>query len=81
MTNPSSGFREYLLAEIRCAAIRAKLMANDLTAIGIALRAGLIDPDNALEHLADCNVLRLVAPSSSISFYLEVCHAATSNET
>jgi hypothetical protein len=64
MSECSSGFTEYLLAEIRCAVIRAKLMANDLTAIGIALKGGLISADNALTHLADCDALRLVASSS-----------------
>lgn len=64
MTGPSSAFTEYLLAEIRCAVIRAKLIANDLTAVGLALKAGFINADDALEHLHDCGVLRLVAPSS-----------------
>jgi hypothetical protein len=66
VTEPSSGYTEYLLAEIRAAILRAKLWQNDLVAIGIALKGGFIDPDNALEHLHDCGALRLVAPSSSI---------------
>ena len=65
MTEPSSNYVDYLLAEIRCAVLRAKLWQNDLVAIGIALKGGFISADNALEHLADCGALRLVAPSSS----------------
>jgi hypothetical protein len=68
MTRPSSAFADYLLAEIQCAMLRAKLAANDLAAIGIALRSGFIDTDNALEHLHDCDALRLVASSSFTTF-------------
>jgi hypothetical protein len=60
----SSNFADHLVAELRCAALRAKLLHNEIVAIGTALRAGLIDPDNALAHLAHCGALRLVAPSS-----------------
>ena len=52
--------REYLLKEIRCAALRARLLQNDLEAIGLALRGCLITPEQALEHLRDCDCLRLV---------------------
>ena len=53
--------REYLLAELRAAALRgARLWQSDIDAIGLALKAGLISPDQAVEHLADCGVLCLV---------------------
>jgi hypothetical protein len=61
----SSHFTDYLLAELRCAALRARLLHNDIAAVDVALKAGLIDADSALEHLADCGVLRLVALSSA----------------
>jgi hypothetical protein len=64
MTITSSAFADYVLAELRCAALRAKLWQNDITAIGLALKGNFIDPDNALAHLHDCGALRLVAPSS-----------------
>jgi hypothetical protein len=67
MSECSSSFTDYVLAEIRCGIIRAKVWQNDLTAIGIALKANLITADNALEHLAGCGALRLVAASSSIT--------------
>ena len=60
MSESSSDFAIYLLAEIECGIIRAKLWQNDLTAIGIALRTGLVDVDNALDHLAWCDALRLM---------------------
>jgi hypothetical protein len=39
--------REYILAELRCAAARARLAALDIDAVGQALRARIIDPDQA----------------------------------
>jgi hypothetical protein len=52
------------LRKLRCADLRARLAANDIEAMMIALCAGLIDPDNTLEHLAEVGALRLVTPSS-----------------
>jgi len=52
--------REYLLAELRAAALRARLWQVDIDAVGIALKAGLISPDQAVEHLSDCGLLRLL---------------------
>lgn len=52
----------YLLAELRCAAMRARVMAGDIDAVGLALEAGLVEPEQALELLADCECLHLVAP-------------------
>jgi hypothetical protein len=51
---------EYLLAELRCAALRARLWQSDIDAVGLALKGGFISPDQAVEHLADCGVLRLL---------------------
>jgi hypothetical protein len=56
---------EYLLAEIRCAVVRAKLVAADLTAVGLALKGALVTPDQAVELLADVDVLHLVGTEVS----------------
>jgi hypothetical protein len=64
MSTTSSNFAAYVLAEIRCAGLRARLMANDIEAVTIALGAGLIAPDTALEHLAEVGVLHLIETSS-----------------
>jgi len=53
--------REYLLAELRAAALRARLWQADIDAVGLALKAGLISPDQAVEHLSDCGLSRLLA--------------------
>jgi hypothetical protein len=51
--------REYLLAELRCAALRARY---DIAAVGLALKSGLIEPEQALELLHDCDCLHLISP-------------------
>jgi hypothetical protein len=53
---------DYLLAELRCAALRARLWQADIEAVGIALKGGLISPEEALENLHDCGALHLVSP-------------------
>jgi len=52
----------YLLAELRCAALRARLAACEIDGIGIALRGGLIDPATAVAWLRDCGLLEYVTP-------------------
>jgi hypothetical protein len=50
--HPDSGaFREYLLSEIRAARIQADLWRCQLDTVGIALKAGLITADQAIEEL------------------------------
>jgi hypothetical protein len=55
--------KEYLLAELRCAALRARLAACDIDTIGIALRAGIIDTDTAVQWLHGCAALDYVVPT------------------
>jgi hypothetical protein len=52
--------REYLLAELRAATLRARLWQADIDAVGVALKAGLISPDQVIEQLSDCGLLRLL---------------------
>jgi hypothetical protein len=54
--------RSYLLAELRCAALRARLWQADIEAVGLALKGHLISPEEALELLADCDALHLISP-------------------
>jgi hypothetical protein len=60
----SSGFTDYLMRELRCASLRARLMVNEIQFAGTALKAGLIAPEVVLEHLRDLGVLGLVEASS-----------------
>ena len=41
--------RDFVLASLHCTCLRIKLIENEITAIGTALRGGLISPDLALE--------------------------------
>ena len=55
--------RAYLLAELRCAALRARLAAHDIDAIGIALNGDLITAIEALELLDDADAIRFLVPT------------------
>ena|ERR1700730_3287668 len=52
--------RDYLLAELRCASLRAQLALADIEAIRLALEGGLIPPEQAVELLADCDLFRFI---------------------
>ena len=58
MTRP-----EYLLAELRCASLRARLLQADIDAIGIALKGSLITAEQAIDLLHDCDALRYIEPA------------------
>lgn len=58
-------FRTYFLQELRCALLRAKLMENDITAIALAVNAGLLSPEQASEELAYVGALRVVGTERS----------------
>jgi hypothetical protein len=53
---------EYLLAEMRAASLRARLWQADIDAVGIALKAGTITAEQALEELKHTRCLHLVGP-------------------
>jgi hypothetical protein len=60
INNSPDDLTAYLLAEFRCAAQRAKLAANDLVAIGLALKGGLITPYQAIMHVQDSEAFRFL---------------------
>lgn len=51
---------DYLLTELRCAALRARLWANEIDAMGCALRAGLVGPEEAIAAVAHSGALHLL---------------------
>jgi hypothetical protein len=58
--------REFLLAHLRAARVRAKLAALEIDSIGLALKAEMIDTDTALAWLDDVHALRfLVTPDDA----------------
>jgi hypothetical protein len=60
----SSAFANFLLGHLRVGVRRARLLENEILATGISLKAGLLDPDNAVAHLADIGALPLCGLSS-----------------
>lgn len=56
-------YRRYVLAELRCAVIRARCLQHEITTIGVALDTGVIDPDTAIAWLAAANALDFLVPS------------------
>jgi hypothetical protein len=45
--------RDFVLAALRCTCLRVKLIENEITVIGTALKGGFITPDIALEWAAE----------------------------
>lgn len=54
---PDTEFNDYVLAELRCSFRRAQLVVNEIECIGLALKHGLINTDEALERLQDARAL------------------------
>lgn len=57
---------EFVLAHLRCAALRARLVANDIDFIGISLKAGMIDTITAIDWLEQAGALGYVADMEQI---------------
>ena len=55
----TTGRIDYLLAELRCASLRARLLQADIDAVGQALKGGLITTEQALCYLEDIGIQRL----------------------
>jgi hypothetical protein len=58
--------KEYLLAELRCARLRAQLIVADIDAIGLALKAGMVTPEQALAHMNDTGLLRYLGSTDGL---------------
>ena len=52
---------EFLLSALRVATLRARLAANELDMIGVALKRGLVSYDDAVAWLHDIDLLDQVA--------------------
>ena len=57
-------FHDYLLAEMRCASLRARILQHEIDAIGIALKGGAISADQALDLMQGVDLLRLIGERS-----------------
>jgi hypothetical protein len=68
----NSNQSDFLLACLRAASLRAKLIATELDSVGVALRHNLVSHDGAVEWLRDLDLLEHVLPLSN-----GICKAAT----
>jgi hypothetical protein len=53
-------FQEYLLAELRAASLRAKLLQSEIDAIAVALKGGLVTGEQALVLMNGVDLLRVI---------------------
>lgn len=54
--------KEFLLAALRGASIRAKMLEADINSIGVALKGNLIDSETAVQWIMEANLLGMVGP-------------------
>ena len=54
------GLRSYLLAELRCGVLRARLCAYEIEAIGLALKYGIITPTQTVVLLDDVGAMGFI---------------------
>jgi hypothetical protein len=64
---PSSGFADFLLAELKCASLRTRLLTVEIESITVALRGGFINTDGAMNWLSEAGGLNLIAVSSAVA--------------
>jgi hypothetical protein len=61
----SSDFITFLLGQIRCAELRARIAVNELRATAVALSGGLIGAEDALAMLGEAGLDFIIAGASS----------------
>jgi len=61
----ANSFECYVLAELRCAVARHRLEVLDMTAIGLALKANMLSPEDALIELHNRGCLHLVGANTA----------------
>jgi imidazolonepropionase-like amidohydrolase len=67
ITEASSAFIHSLLAGSRVAGLRARIVANEIEAMTVALSAGMISAETALLHLHETGAAGLIPASSAIA--------------
>jgi hypothetical protein len=53
-------FHDYLLAELQCASLRAKILQSEIDAIAVALNGGLVTAEQALVLMNGVDLLRVI---------------------
>ncbi len=52
--------REYILAEFRCALLKAKLAQLDIEAVALALKFNIVTAEDAAAMFWDCDAIRFL---------------------
>jgi hypothetical protein len=60
----TSSFAAFVLASMRVAYLRTRIMGNEIATTAVALRSGLIDAETALAMLYENGVAELIPTSS-----------------
>ena len=55
-TAPSTAFADFILRQLRCAALRSKIITNQIEAATVALSGGLISSEAAILILAETGI-------------------------
>jgi hypothetical protein len=66
-SSASSGYVDFLQAQLKCAGIRARLITAEIDSISAALRGNFISADDAMIWLHEAGGLGLIAVSSAIA--------------
>jgi hypothetical protein len=64
-TSSSSGFSDFTRRQLRIAWLRAAIVKNEIAAMGVALKAGLVSPEHAISHLIEIGAGGLLTWESS----------------
>jgi len=67
-------YREYVLAELRLARRRARLLINEIDVIGLALSNGIVDADAAVEWLHEARGLEFLMPTPPAEEITDAVH-------
>jgi hypothetical protein len=54
---------QYLLSEMRAASLRLQLLQADVDAIALALKGGVVTPEQAIDLLHDVDVFAYIEPT------------------
>ena len=65
LTTSSSTFHDFTGHQLRIAFLRASIIKNEIAAMSVALKAGLVSPENAIDHLVEIGAGGLLTWESS----------------
>jgi hypothetical protein len=68
--DPAEDESEFLLACLRTATLRAKLIANELDSVGVALRHNFVSHDGAIDWLRDLDLAAMRSRRPTVSCHM-----------